>query len=368
MTTSQIMKKLTLFTSLFIVTAFAACSGGEEETQSTTSEELVKSVNITTETITPSTFKSFVRVVGTVETPNDIMISAEVGGKVISYNLEEGDMVKKGQTILKIDDAKLKQEKARLEAMSSQAKENYERLKKIYDEDGIGSEIDYLNAKYAFEQSNSALESIKVDLANTSIKAPFNGRIETKMMDIGEMVAPGAPVVRIIGSDDFIISAGVPARYSDVIREGDEVEVWFDTQSSDTVYSTIAYAGNSINPQNRTFRIEIDLPKKENQYKVDMIANLRLKTDEEQNVLIISEEFVYSKEYGYVVYVLSQNEEGQAVAEERVIQLGASYKTEVVVESGLAEGDQLITLGSAFLDDGMRVTLKNKKDSNLASN
>lgn len=368
MTTSHKMKKLTLFTSLFIIAAFAACSSGEEETQSTTSEELVKSVNITTETITPSTFKSFVRVVGTVETPNDIMISAEVGGKVISYNLNEGDLVKKGQTILKIDDAKLTQEKARLEAMTSQAKENYERLKKIYDEDGIGSEIDYLNAKYAFEQSNSALESIKVDLANTSIKAPFNGRLETKMMDVGEMVAPGAPVVRIIGSDEFIISAGVPARYSNVVREGDDVEVWFDTQGSDTVHSSISYAGNSINPQNRTFRIEIDLPKKENQYKVDIIANLRLKTDEKQNVVIISEEFVYSKEHGYVVYVLSKNEDGQEVAEEREVNLGASYKTEVVVESGLVEGDELITLGSAFLDDGMRVTLKNNKGSNLASN
>ncbi|MFV1882899.1 MAG: efflux RND transporter periplasmic adaptor subunit [Balneola sp.] len=361
------MKKVSLFASLLVLIAFGACSGGEEA-QTSTEEELVKSVNITTETIYPSTFASYVRVVGTVETSNDIMISAEVSGRVVSHNVQEGDAVRKGQTIIKIDDSKLKQEKARLESMTDQAKDNYERLKTIYEEDGIGSEIDYLNAKYAYEQSNSALESIKVDLANTSIKAPFNGTVESKMVEVGEMVAPGAPVVRIIGSDDYIISAGVPARYADVISGGDNVDVWFDTNTSDTLSGTISFAAGSINPQNRTFRIEIDLPKKENQYKVDMIANIRLKTNEQEGVLVISEEYVYSKENGYIVYVLAQNEAGQAVAEERNVRLGLSYKTDVIIESGLSAGDQLITLGSAFLDDGMRVTPKDQQDSNLASN
>lgn len=366
MTTSLKMKKLTLFASLLAIIVLAACSG-EEETQSTTEEELIKSVNITTETVQPSTFASYVRVVGTVETSNDILISAEVSGKITSYNVEEGDQVKKGQTIVKIDDSKLKQEKVRLEAITSQAKENYERLKKVYEEDGIGSEIDYLNARFAFEQSNSALESIKIDLANTSIKAPFNGTIESKMINVGEMVNLGMPVVRIIGTDDYIISAGVPARYSDVIRTGDDVNIWFDTQISDTLNGKISFAASSINPQNRTFRIEVELPKKANQYKVDLIANMRLKTNQQEGVVVISEEFIYSKENGYVVYVLEQDESGNNVAKERKISLGLSYKTEVIIESGLEIGDKLITLGSAFLDDGMRVTPKGQ-DDNLASN
>ncbi len=366
-TTTHHMKKVSLFASLLVFIALGACSGGEEA-QTQTEEELVKSVNITTKTVEPTTFTSYVRVVGTVETSNDIMISAEVSGRVVSHNAKEGEMVRKGQTIIRIDDSKLVQEKTRLEAVTAQAKENYERLKKVYEEDGIGSEIDYLNAKYAYEQSNSSLESIKVDLANTSIKAPFNGTVESKMVEVGEMVSPGAPVVRLIGSDDYIISAGVPARYADVISSGDAVDVWFDTQASDTLNGTISFAASSINPQNRTFRIEIDLPKKENQYKVDMIANIRLRTNKQEGVLVISEEFVYSKEDGYVIYVLAQNQAGQAVAEERKVNLGLAYKTDVIIESGLQAGDQLITLGSAFLDDGMRVTPKDQQDSNLASN
>lgn len=366
-TRSLTMKNRTLFASLIILVAFAACSGGEDVEQET-QEELVKTVNITTENIQTSTFASYVRVVGTVETSNDITMSAEVSGRVVSHNLKQGDMVKKGQTIIVIDDSKLKQEKARLEAMTSQARENYERLKKIYDEDGIGSEIDYLNAKYNYEQTNSALESIKVDLANTSIKAPFNGTVESNLVEVGEMASPGMPVVRIIGTDDYLISAGVPARYADVIKAGDDVEMWFDTQSSDTVFSNINFAASSINPQNRTFRIEVDLPERSTPYKVDLITNLKLKTNQQVDVIVISEEFVYSKNDGYVVYVLTQDENGKDIAEERVIDLGLSYKTDVIVREGLNIGDKLITLGSAFLDDGMRVTPKDQPSSNLASN
>jgi RND family efflux transporter MFP subunit len=357
------MKVHNYLTLLLAVTVLMGCGGEAQETES--NEELVKTVNITTKSISPSTFASYVRVVGTVETSNDIMISAEVNGRVIDYKVEEGATVSKGQTIVKIDDSKLKQEKARLEAMTSQTKEQYERLKKVYEEDGIGSELDYLNAKYAYEQSNSALESIKVDLANTSIKAPFNGEVEMIMVEQGEMVSPGMPVVRLIGSDTYKITAGVPARYSEAVNVNDKVDIWFDTQVKDTLHTSINYVGGSINPQNRTFRIDTKLPKGKN-YKVDMIANLRLKTNEQEGVLVISEEFVYSKNDKYVVYVLSQNEEGKSVAEEREVQLGLSYQTDVIIESGLTEGDRLITLGSAFLDDGMRVTVK--EDKNLAAN
>ena len=107
----------------------AACSGSETE-QGTVSEEVVRSVNVIHKTIAPSTLASYVRVVGSVETSNDIMISAEVSGRVVSHSVKEGETVRKGQTILVIDDAKLKREEARLVAITSQAKENYERLKK----------------------------------------------------------------------------------------------------------------------------------------------------------------------------------------------------------------------------------------------
>ena len=156
-----------------------------------------------------------------------------------------------------------------------------------------------------------------------------------------------------------MISAGVPARYANVVELGDRVDVWFDTQVQDTLAGTIVYVANSIDPSNRTFKIDIRLPSGKTYYKVDMIANLRLNTLSLNQAVVVSEEFVYSKGEGYVMYVKGTNSEGKDIALERKVELGPSFKTEVVISRGLAPGDEIITIGSAFLNDRVRINVVN---------
>ena len=360
------MKKFNLAVLIIAMVSIVACSGNETAEENG-DELVVKSVNVETRVLEPVTFRSWLRVVGNVETQNDIMISAEVSGRVVEQVVDEGDRVRKGQTILRINDDKLQQEKARLEAATEQARENYERLQRIYDEDGIGSEIDVLNAKFSFQQSNSALQSIKVDIENATIEAPFDGLVDSYLLEEGEMVSLGMQVVRLIGTGTYIVSAGVPARYADVIETGDEVELWFDSQNPDTLDGAISYVGNSIDTQNRTFRIEVLLPEQNRSYKVDMIANLRLVTLTEENVVIVSEEYIYKEENEFIVYVKSVNDDGNPIGERRVVQLGPSFKSDVIIRSGLDFGDELITTGSAFLNDGALLNIVGSNNSDLVS-
>ena len=351
----------TRWSMLFVVLVFSLtlhnCSSDEME--SSEPEELIKMVNVETEVLSSEPFNSFLRLVGTVETSDDVQLSAEVSGKVLMHVVSEGQKVQKGQTILRIDDAKLSQEVARLEAVVAQYETTWKRVQTLYEEENIGSEIDYLNAKYAYDQNKSALSSLSVDLENTEIIAPFTGVVETIFVEAGEMVAPGMPAIRLIGANQFVISAGVPARYANVVELGDRVDVWFDTQVQDTLAGTIVYVANSIDPSNRTFKIDIRLPSGKTYYKVDMIANLRLNTLSLNQAVVVSEEFVYSKGEGYVMYVKGTNSEGKDIALERKVELGPSFKTEVVISRGLAPGDEIITIGSAFLNDRVRINVVN---------
>ena len=351
----------TRWSMLFVVLVFSLtlhnCSSDEME--SSEPEELIKMVNVETEVLSSEPFNSFLRLVGTVETSDDVQLSAEVSGKVFMHVVSEGQKVQKGQTILRIDDAKLSQEVARLEAVVAQYETTWKRVQTLYEEENIGSEIDYLNAKYAYDQNKSALSSLSVDLENTEIIAPFTGVVETIFVEEGEMVAPGMPAIRLIGANQFVISAGVPARYANVVELGDRVDVWFDTQVQDTLAGTIVYVANSIDPSNRTFKIDIRLPSGKTYYKVDMIANLRLNTLSLNQAVVVSEEFVYSKGEGYVMYVKGTNSEGKDIALERKVELGPSFKTEVVINRGLAPGDEIITIGSAFLNDRVRINVVN---------
>lgn len=340
----------------------AACSQPEQQA----ADELVKTVNVETETLQPQPFERYLRLVGTVEAQNDVRISAEVAGRIESYFVEKGDVVGKGEPIAKIDDSQLVREKERLEAVTAQARENYERLKRLYQEEGIGSEIDYLNAKYSYEQNRAALESVNVSIEKTTVSAPFNASVEDKLIEEGEMVSPGTVMVRLIGVDRLKISAGVPARYADVVNKGDSAQVWFDFAGSDTLQLPIAFVGSSIDDQARTFEVELALPREARSFKVDMIANVRIRTLQADNVLVVGEEYIYQKENGFVVYTVSRNEEGRAIAKEVPVRLGASYQNHVIVEEGLQAGEQLITVGSSFLQNGMRVNIVDNRSEEFA--
>ncbi len=347
------MKNLKLL-SLALLFIAAACSGAETDNNAALETKLV---NVETKTIGPQTFESFLKVIGTVESSNDILISSEVGGRVVKHHVKAGQQVKKGQTILKIDDTKLQQELKRLEALTAQSRTNFERLQRLYKEENIGSEIDYLNARYAYEQNESALASVKVDLERTTINAPFDAVVEDIMLEEGEMTAPGTQIVRLIGSNQFKVTAGIPARYSDVVQTGDKVKIWFDSQNPDTLETTVNFVGNSINPQNRTFRIEINLPERRDQYKIDMPASLELTTNLENNVAIVSEEFLYRRNGKFVLFVLAEDDNGNLIAEQRPVEIGPRFRMDVIIRNGLAFGDKVITTGSAFLSDGVRVNL-----------
>lgn len=356
------MNKKYIIAIVSVLGIVTACSQEQETPQ----EELVKTVNVETEILEPKVFNRYLRLVGTVESLNDVQISAEVSGRIEKYYIEKGTQVKKGAPILKIDDDKLLQEKARLEAQTGQAREQYERLKKVFEQDSIGSEIDVINTRSAYQQSKSALESIKVDIKNTTVRAPFDAIFEDRMLEAGEMASPGMALVRIIGREQLKVTAGVPSRFSDVVSPGDEAEVWFDFASSDTLSLPITYVAESIDPQARTFKIEIALPPKAEKYKIEMIANVKLRTLQRKGAVVIGEEYVYQKERGFVVYTVEENEEGNLVAKEQLVQLGPSYENNVVIEAGLEPGRRLITVGSSFLQDDTRIEIVDGENNELA--
>lgn len=359
------MNKFSIIIALLAIGLLSACNQEQEAPQ----EELVKTVNVQAETVNSKVFERYLRLIGTVESLNDVNISAEVSGRIEKYFVEKGDRVAEGEQILKIDDSKLLQEKARLEAQTEQAREQYERLKRVFEQDSIGSEIDVINARAAYQQSKSALESIKVDLENTTVSAPFDAILEQRMLEKGEMASPGAPLVRLIGRDRLTVTAGVPSRFSDVVNVGDQAEVWFDFQSSDTLTLPITYVAESIDPQARTFDVEIELPPNSEKFKIDMIANVKLRTLQRDSVIVVGEEYVYQKEQGFVVYTVGKDEQGNTIAKEQIVQLGPSYENNIVIEKGLESGQRLITVGSSFLQNDTRVEIvENRSDEFAQSN
>lgn len=359
------MHRLIILLILSVSLVFTSCDSGLPEEPET---DQVRSVNVELEELSPEDFASYLRLVGTVTTNNDVQISAEVNGRIQEFYKREGDSVAEGENILKINDQKLRQEVRRLRAVTEQSRENYERLQRLYETDDIGSEIDVLNARYTYEQNQASLESMEVDLENTLIKAPFSGEVDEILIEAGEMVSSGTPVLRLISKSGMKITLGVPGRYADEVDRGDEAEVWFDFDPENRFYLPITNVSNSIDPTNRTFKMDLDLPPDEINTKIDMLANVRLRINHIPDVIIVGEEYIFTKNGHHVAYIAGENEDGQNVAIERRVELGPSYGNRVVVSEGLDEGDRLVTQGSSYLQDSTRITISGESPGTMVSN
>lgn len=357
------MRSLSKIVLLILLPVIAiSCSGEEQATE----ENATKTVNVETRIIEPQTFEQYLRLVGTVESENDVQISAEVSGRIEQYYVDKGDIIAKGAPILKIDDSRLQREQERLQAQVEQAQERYERLKQLFEQDSIGAEIDVINARTTYKERQSALEAAKVDLRNTTVRAPFTATLDEKILETGEMTSPGAALIRLIGITNLKVVAGIPSRFSDAVSKGDRAQIWFDFNTADTLRLPISYVGQSINEDARTFKVEIDLPRETRNFKVDMNANVKVQTFKSDSSVVLGEEYIYQKEKGNVVYTVAQSDSGESVAREQWVQPGLSYENKSMIESGLNVGEELITVGSSFLQDSMRINIVEERENEMA--
>jgi len=195
-------------------------------------EGFARIINVEVTAVEPERFVEAIRLTGTVEANRDVTVSAEESGVVRQVLAEKGVRVAAGQPLLRIDDEILRSQVAQAEAEASLAEETWQRRKRLWEEDGVGSELAYLEAKYAAEQAAANLATLRQRLERTTVGAPIGGVLEDRSVEVGTMVSPGTPVARIVDLNPIRISAGVPERYAADVQRGSQVVVTFDAAPS----------------------------------------------------------------------------------------------------------------------------------------
>ncbi len=334
-----------------------AASCGSESTETATTESFERSVNVSVDTVKVRDFVNHVNVIGTVKSTGDILVTSEVSGVVTRIAVREGARFKKGDLILKIDDSSLLQELEIAKASASTAKESYERSAALWKDSRIGSELGVLTAENQAKQAQANLDLIRIRLSKSNVTAPFDGVLERRFVEQGEMAAPGSPLVRLIRSDDLHVEAGVPARYAGQVKVGDPVVVRVDVDGGKTYQGRVTSVASSIDPGPRTFKVNISLPGSQAGLKVDLVANLRLEIGRRTNVVVVSQEFVQRDESGYKVFTVV-NDNGTSRAKTTYVTMGADADNQVIIESGLSAGDVMITKGAVFAENNIKLNLQ----------
>ncbi len=368
----------------FIAVVFLTACGGSESAELTMNDSgesaaesasngptgSARTIRVSAIEMVPSSFEEILPITGSLSAPQDASLSSQTAGTIVDL-VEIGTRVEEGSVIARLDDriiqAALNQARANLDAVQSQAnlmEDMYRRQEPLY-QDSIISAIEYENvlaqlnqAKAALAQSEAAVAQAEQQLENTFVKAPFSGIIEERFAEQGEQVMPGMPIARIVNTRRLKVMAGVPETYAADIRKGSSVSVSFRAYGGMTREATVSFVGSVINPQNRTFMIEIDISNDDGLLKPAMIADVQVSRRLLKEQIVLSQTAILRDENGSSVYVIVDTD-GQNIAERRQIVLGPSYEGRTVVASGLAAGDRVITSGQTTVAEGDLVEIAN---------
>lgn len=314
-------------------------------------------VNVKTSVVQPEAFDDVIEVVGTVKPSDDIMVASEEGGKVEGWMVRKGSFVKAGQTLLKLNDDLLQAQLKGAKAQLNIATVNAEKSATVYADAGAVSEVSVTTAKYNLDAAQANVELLETRIAKMTVKAPASGIIEERLVDIGEMVGPGAPVARLIRTGTVKISAGVPERYVDGIRVGLPVTLKFDALQGREVQGKITYVGAAINERDRSVPIEVELSNS-GQYKPEMVANLTVLKDKLRNVIVVPRTALVRVEEGYQVYLAVPASMGEGyVVEARDVKVGPSDRGNIVITEGLSAGERIITVGQTKVNPGEHIDI-----------
>ena len=328
-----------------LAVAVTACADGAGEVPpSDSAASATRVVNVEVVTVAPESFEDQVSITGTVEAERDVTVAAEESGVVREVFVAKGTRVRAGQPLVKIDDQILRAQHDQARAEAALARETYERQRRLWEEEKIGSELTFLQAKYRAETAEAQVRVLGARLDRTVVRAPISGMLDARTVEVGSMVAPGAPVARVIDIDTLKVTGGVPERYAGEVQRGAGATVTFETFAGRDFQGRTRFVGSAVNEQNRTFPVEIAIPNAGGMLKPGMVARVRLARGAQREAILVPREAVLRTESGYAVFTVQQ-QDGRTVAQVTPVITGAGTANRVVIESGLAPNDQVVVVG-----------------------
>lgn len=310
---------------------------------------------VSVQTVKDTVFNHYLDIQGNVNTKENILVQPELSGTLASLNVKAGQRVSKGQILGRIDDAGLSQQVASLQNQYALAKTTFERQKNLWNQK-IGSEIQYLQAQTQMISAQRAVAQIKAQLGKTIIRAPFSGTIDEVFVEKGQVVTPNQQgLMRIVNLGNMYVSTSIPETYIGKLKVGTEVDV-FLTSLGQTYKGKVRQIGNFINPNNRSFGIEVSVPNPENLLRPNQVAKLKIIDYVSKNAIVVPTNVIQEDgEKNKFVYIVTNVNGKTGTAKKVLVKIGQSSDNVTEILSGLSTEDIIVTEGMNTISDGMKL-------------
>jgi RND family efflux transporter MFP subunit len=306
-------------------------------------------------TVKDTLFNHYLDIQGSVDTKENIIIQPEFSGTLTSLTVIAGQKVAKGQILGRIDDAGMSQQLAQIQTQYELAKTTFERQKNLWDQK-IGSEIQYLQAQTQMTSLQKSIGQMKAQLSKTIIRAPFSGTIDELFVEKGQVVAPGPQgLMRIVNLGNMFVSTSVPETYIGKLKVGTEVDVYL-TSLGKTYKGKVRQIGNFINPNNRSFGIEVSIPNPDDLLRPNQVAKLKIIDYANKNATVVPTNVIQEDGKGnQYLYIVEGSNGKTGVAKKTIVTIGKSSDNVTEIITGLSEEDVIVSEGVNAISDGMKL-------------
>ncbi|MGO4397118.1 efflux RND transporter periplasmic adaptor subunit [Achromobacter sp. PAB15] len=296
--------------------------------------------------------------IGSLEATRQVLVPAEVDGRVTQILFTAGERVQAGQLLVQMNDAPEQGELARLQAQARNARTLLERTRRLLPQQAATREqLDQAQADY--DQAAADIKRVQALIEQKRVKAPFDGVLGVRRVNLGQFAKAGDALVSLTDASTLYANITLPEQALGALRAGQPVTVTVDAHAGREFTGTVSTVEPQVDPGSRTVRVQATLPNADGALAAGMYAQGRIGLPDRPNVITVPETAVSYSAYGDSVYVLTPPKPGEDKAASTVrqayVKTAERVRGRVVVAEGLNADDQVVTSGQLRLHNGAAV-------------
>jgi membrane fusion protein, multidrug efflux system len=325
----------------------AGCSNGKAKDKGDTEKQA--SVPVETQPVRRAEMVAVHSGTAPIEADEQAEVVAKVGGEVRQIFVEEGDTVRAGQLLARLDGDRLRLTLAQIDANLSKLERDYQRTLDLADRNLVPKSA-VENAKYDLEALRASHDSARLELAYTEIRAPIPGVVSARKIKVGNTIRPNDPTFTITDLDPLLAFVHVPEKEFRKIAPGQQAEVVVDALGGERFVGTISRISPTVDPQTGTFRARVEVDDQSRRLKPGMFARVNIVYERRPEALQLPRTAILDTDGQQSVYVVNEGK-----AEQRTIRTGLANGGWIEVLEGLEGGERVVTVGQAGLKSGTPV-------------
>ncbi len=296
--------------------------------------------------------KNQINITGTILADESVLLNSEVAGKVSEILFEEGQFIKKGKLLVRLNDDEIKADLERLQFILKLNEDNEYRQKQLLEKEAISRE-EYETALTTLNTSQAEIRVLQARLEKHYIRAPFDGIVGLRSISVGSYLNPGTSIAELFKINPVKVEFSVPSKYLKLVNVGDQINFTVDAYTDEVFEGKIYAVEPQVDPQTRSIKIRALAQNKTNKLFPGQFARINLILEVIEDALLIPTQAVIPELNGKRIFMYKG---GKVISQS--IETGLRDEQNVQVTTGLSPGDTVITTGVLQINHGSEVNIR----------